>query len=286
MLTTPINITKAEVAFVSDNYNWESYSIVRSLFEELGRVECLQVTDAITGSSDLILLIGANSYPVSLHIPPTVRIGLSDPNLFSEKMMNECDLYITNSLDISKKYGCPWLPVFSDKRYFKPMPVKKETDILFIGGKDHPYVVDREKWVNDLIRLGFKVKCFGHGWENGFIKGERLVEEINKAHLYLDLTNDVTVLSSRIFQASMCGVPVMTKIRPDIEQLLPNEYIGYNDYHHLKHMLEGCMSKKTVLPELGEIARQKCIAEHDVGIRVHQLMEILNDKGLLRSLQE
>jgi spore maturation protein CgeB len=280
--------TKVKIAFVSDKYHWSSYSVVRSLYEELSKYcEVVYVwEDIIPDDVELILLVGANSKTMNPKCP-VVRIGLSDPNLYSYKQSIDCDLRVTNDYRISTMTNDWYMPCFADKNYFKKLDVEKETDILFVGVKHHPYIQNRAEIVSKLRKQGLEIKTFGHNWNEGFIEGDRLVEEYNKAHLCLDLTNDTTALGSRIFQSSMCGTPVITKNRKDVLQLFnENEEIFiYEDFADLVNYLEYLKQMPDRVLRIGKRARQRCLKEHDVSTRVKGLLEHINDKGLLRPIR-
>lgn len=291
MLSTNTVSTKVKMAFVSDHYNWDSYSIVRSLYEELDRREEVELRhvweDIVEEDTTIVLLVGTNARLLNRqsHVK-VIRIGLSDPNLYPAGGSDlEYDIYITNDFSIAEAYGHYYLPCFSDSNYFKPIEgIKKETDILFVGVKDHPYVAHREDWVKELGRAGFNIKCFGHGWDNGFIKGDRLIEEYNKAHICLDLGGLNTALSSRIFQSSMSGTPVITRYRQEINQMFPNrsdEILVYSDYKGLLNTLKIVLSEtahnENVLSDMGISARERCLERHDVSNRVDDLLEMIND---------
>ena len=270
MLTIQENITEANTA--CQRYHWESYSVVRSLYEELNH--------QVPANTDILFALGVGA--VVHNISKVVRIGLSDPNLFATKNAQECDLYVTNSKRISEALGYYHMPCFSDKRYFKPMAEEKETDILFIGVRDHPFIPHRREWIEQLQGEGFNIKCFGQGWKNGFIEGEELIREINKAHLCLDITTDVSAMSSRIFQSSMCGTPVITFGRPDLEELFDDEEIfTYVDYPDLSKLLRLLLQEPAYLKRVGKMVMESSQRDHDVSIRVKNLLEHLNDKGML-----
>jgi hypothetical protein len=279
---------KIKIAFISDKYHWSSYSVVRSLYEELGRhPEIESVTPYEFENADLMICAGVNARVMERKVP-IVRIGLSDPNLFFKELSDNCDLYITNDYKTSTNLDCYYMPCFADKNYFKKLDIKKEIDILFVGNKHHPFVKDRAGTISKLRKEGFNIKCFGHGWANGFIEGDRLVQEYNKAHLCLDLTDDTTSLGSRIFQSSMCGTPVITKGREDLKELLKDsseEVLLYGSYPDLVNTLRIVFSESAkeekFLEEIGLKARERCLKDHDVFIRVNGLLEHLNDKGLL-----
>lgn len=60
-----------------------------------------------------------------------------------------------------------------------------EFDVSFIGGFNYA----REWFVKTLERRGFKVACFGNGWDNGMISLDRMNEVFLKSKINLNLSN-------------------------------------------------------------------------------------------------
>lgn len=271
------------IAYVSSDYHWESYSVLRSLYEALcDQADVMRIDKVYYPLSkwpDYIFLAG-NDATTEANNAKVVRIGFSDPNLFDKAKAMACDQYCTNDYRISKQ-GYYHFPVFCDPKYFADHEVEKDTDVLFFGIGNHPYVHDRIETVTSLREAGVSVKVLGGGWpphedNHPHVEGNELVRQINRAHLVLDLTNDETALGSRILQASCCGVPVISKWRADVVAMFDtSEIVTYRDRNELKAKILFWLGCKSALAEIGGAARLKCLEEHTVAKRVHDLMEYL-----------
>lgn len=283
MFVTQEHTTKVNIAFISYKYHWESYSVIRSFWECLRGNPALNLVWITREYShqvidpDIIFVAGSQSVtPEDINGIPIVRFAFSDPNLY--KKDNIVNLYCTNDFNLSKESNNYYFPCFSNKNYFKDLNLEKENDVLFVGVRNHPYIGDRSRIIDKIREQGMSVKCFGDGWEEGFIEGRKLVEEYNKAHLCLDITNKITALGSRIFQSSMCGTPVITLYRQDISKLFnEDEILFYKDIDSIKLALKD----KEELRQKGIKARERCLKDHDITIRVADLMEHIYDQGLL-----
>jgi spore maturation protein CgeB len=275
-----------KIAFVSSDYHWESYSVLRSIYEtaqSFGEVAIFQESyRAPMGyHPDYVFLTGNDSSMVEGEKARTVRFGLSDPNLFNEHKAKGAWFYCTNDYNISKR-GYYHFPIFCDPKYFQKKYLQKQTDILFVGLGTHPFIKDRIEVVNKLRDEGFRIKVFGEGWpehpdNHGFIKGPEFIHEINKANLMLDLSNETTALGSRILQASCCGVPVITFRRHDIQMMFTenSEILLYSNYTELFEKLSYFVDNRGTLALVGEKARQRCLREHTIKKRIDDLFKRL-----------
>jgi len=89
-----------------------------------------------------------------------------------------------------EKIGChdvilsQWAaPEYVEKINFNSLEYKY--DISFIGGKN----ATREYYINTLIKLGYNVVCFGHGWDNGSVSYEQMKEIFLHSRINLNLSN-------------------------------------------------------------------------------------------------
>ena len=162
---------------------------------------------------------------------PVLAFGWSDPNLFSEDHYNNCTIYFTNDLATHNKFmyrsskRIVYYQTACDKRYHKNLNLEKTTDILVYGVGIHKFIPYRNRVVNKLRRWGLNIKIFGRSWDkhpdtHAHIEGQTFIEEINKAKIVLDITNDTSAWGHRVFEASACGTPVLTYNREDTKKLL------------------------------------------------------------------
>lgn len=285
-------------------YNWNSFSTNRAMYELLqtmgNTVEIFnkhQNCNIDYNNYDQIWLMGSGA-KITTQLKksiksPVIAFGLSDPNLYSEEHMQNCDIYFTNdyvTYNLYKKQKKVFYnPTSCDIRYHKNLNLAKTTDILVYGIGKHKFVPERNQIINKLRHRGFKIKIFGRGWDkhidtNSFIDGQQLVQEINKAHLVLDITNSTTAIGRRIFESSACGTPVLTYNRLDIKHMFQEnkEILLYNNFHDLVQILDWALNNKDKLKQIGINAQFRCYNEHDTKHRLKniqdKIQEITNEK--------
>jgi len=282
-------------------YNWNSFPTTRATYEYLQilghKVDLFnknQNPKIDYNKYDQVWLVGAGTKITEEEFEkikiPVIAFGLSDPNLYSEEHMENCDIYVTNDWrlynDLKNKKLVIYNPTSCDKRYHKNLHLKKETDILVIGVGKHSFIPNRNEVVNKLRELGFNVKVFGHEWDknedtHGFIEGEQLIEEINKTHIVLDITNDTSALAHRIFESSACGTPVLTYNREDTRMLFKeNEEIFFYDdsFSMIKKLI--FLLQYEYLGYIGKQTQKICYQDHDISIRIQELFKKLKEVGL------
>lgn len=282
-------------------YNWDSFSTVKSALETLPSegIEPILFIKKYDGSIpvDQIWLMGSGtrlSKEEYLNMKvPVIAFGLSDPNLYQQEHFENCDLYCTNSMEIYMKLKDQktvyWYPTCCDKRYHKNLNLLKTIDVLFIGMGKHKFLPFRNDIVNELRAKGIKIKVFGRGWDKhpdtqGFIDGERLITEINKAKILLDLIDEKTSLSHRIFEGSACGTPVITQYRGDSRLLFKmfEELIPYKKYSDLENTIKYYLEHPEETTLIGKKAQERCEKEHDIIHRVHWLVNFIRNQKLCK----
>ncbi len=61
-------------------------------------------------------------------------------------------------------------------------------DVTFVGGFNQY----RSWFVKQLAKLGRKVECFGHGWQNGSVSNEKMIEIFSSSKINLNLSNSAS----------------------------------------------------------------------------------------------
>lgn len=280
-------------------YNWNSFPTTRATYETLQALGH-EVTlfnknmkpQIDYNNYDQVWLVGTGTKLTKAEYKKiealVIALGLSDPNLYSAEHMLNCDVYITNDLKTYKNHKklkpIFYNPTSCDKRYHRTLQLKKTTDILTFGVGKHKFIPFRNKVVNELRKLGFRVKVFGRDWDkhpdtHDFIEGQQLIEEINKAKILLDITTRATALGHRVFEGSACGVPVMTIYREDlIKMFQPGEEIfTYYDTRDLINKLKCLLPAKKLLAKVGQNAQHRCYRDHDITIRIKNLLNYLQE---------
>lgn len=280
---------------ISFYYMWNNYSNIKSNYEYLikhGYSVDLYSKQEFRGSYskyDLIFLMGSGtklSEKVYNSISGKVfSFGFSDPNLYQQEHFANCDQYFTNDLTLSKKLkGKPiyYYQTTCDKNYHIDLNLKKETDILVYGAGAHKFVTDRNETVNKLRNHGFKIKVFGRGWDKNphtykFIEGEELAKEICQTHIVLDLSNKTTAWPHRIFESSARGTPIITIDREDTRTMFNegSEILLYNNFGNLVGLLYAYLKNPKLLRMIGKRAQARCYKDHDISVRIKELLKIM-----------
>jgi len=277
-----------KIAFVSYKYNWTSFSIIKSMFDILGEIHDVRWYDMVYKdddfSADIIWNVGYKTKAIKTGVF-TVNFGLSDPAKYLAEKTENCDLYCTNDFALQKKNPSFYhFPCFCDQRYHQPKGGEKHIPVLFFGNRNHSRIPWRGDYVDMIRKSGITVKAFGDGWgchkdDGGFISGANMLQIINQAEICLDIASDTSSLAHRLFEASCCGVPVITKEREDVAALFVpgEEIITYTDANDLLDKIKYYLNHKEELQEIGQRARKRCVLNHDVYYRI---------KGFLKHLQE
>jgi len=245
---------------------------------------------------DLIMLHGSGAFlPNELYKScnkPIFGFGWSDPNLFNEIHYEQSHIYFTNDLNTYNKLEYFDKKVYyyqtaCNKEFHKNLELDKITDVLVFGCGNHKFVTNRNEVVNKLRQKGFHIKVFGRGWDehkdtHGFIEGKEFIKEINQAKIVLDIINETSSWTHRIFEASACGTPVITYDREDTKQLLKvgKEVFLYKNLEDIIDKLDTWLSYPGILKDVGKLAQQRCYRDHDISVRIQELLKIIKENGL------
>ena len=292
-----------KIAFIIPfKYNWDSFSSTRATYEtlqNLGHDVILFVKSSkpeieYNNYYNQVWLMGSG---VKLTVEefdkidvPVIGFGLSDPNLYSEDHMKNCDIYCTNDLNtynqIKKRKSVIYNPTSCWSKYHKNLNLPKTTDVLVYGVGNHKFIPERNEVVNKLRKLGFRIRVFGRGWDkhedtSGFMKGQQLIEEINKAKIILDITNQTTALGRRIFEGSACSTPVLTRDREDLRQLFVSGHhiLTYNNFDNIVTTLKYALANPQVLKAIGLEAQKKYYRDHDISVRIEELLKTIKENA-------
>lgn len=268
-----------KIYLLHSNYNWDSYSLVRSMVEILQERDDVELIDEWLGDCEVWVYDSQLGLTEGLK-EGSVIFGLSDPNMFDEARLEHCDLYCTNDLETSRQYEAYHFPYGVDLQYFRKMNMPKEIDVLFLGTRSHPYIPYRKPYIEQLGK-DVQLSTFGEGF-GITVSGDELVEVYNKAHLNIDICTKVSSLASRIFQTAACGTPTLTSKREDVLQCFEDgkEILTYEGgYDELLRATKAVLKDKDRLAEIGEAARQRCLKDHGMRKRVDDLIKYMGEVG-------
>lgn len=146
-----------------------------------------------------------------------------------------------------------------------PFSISSEFYVLFIGSK----YGRRSQFIQNLQKAGIKVLCFGHGWDNGPITKDQMIQEIQKAPITIGFANvgytwNITTIKGRDFEVPLWGGLYLTQYSKG----LTNYYQPDKDLYTYNNLNE-CIEKiyliknnptKALSVRLNgmRIAKQKC----------------------------
>lgn len=100
---------------------------------------------------------------------------------------------------------------------------KRDLEVVFIGSL---HTGRRRKMIDDMVRKGVRVNCFGMGSENGRVSGDRYWEILSRSNIVLNFTEShvkshvgrsdpsrryVRQAKGRPFEALLCGAHVVSE---------------------------------------------------------------------------
>ena len=219
-----------------------------------------------------------------IHIP-VVGFGFSDPCYFSEGRLKRCDMYVTNHYNTLLKYK-HLLPIFynpvaCDIRFHKRLNLKKDIDVSFIGCGRHPKFKNRTERPNLISFLrgeleGVIIKTFGRQWpehpfHRNFIVGDKFLEAINRTKVGIDIQEEDSPLSHKMFEYLACGSFIVTRRRPEVERhLKENEHIVYySSWQELSEKIEFYLGNPDLREKIATAGYEHVRTHHDITNRVN-----------------
>ena len=89
------------------------------------------------------------------------------------------------ALGVENVIHAQWAAI-DDKREIKPLPYKY--DISFVGG----FNLYRSWFIKELEKAGLKVHCFGHGWKNGALSNDEMINTFTTSKINLNLSDSAS----------------------------------------------------------------------------------------------
>lgn len=298
-----------KILYLTDNYTYSNYGIKRSLFEAIQDIGWEIIWIDIKHLNNLLSLIEEhNPQQVwcahsNLRLKPEIKaqikipiigFGFSDPYYFSQDRFNSYTAYVTNHYEtyqkFQKKIIMHYMPTSCDLKFHKKLDIEKDLGITFIGLANHPRFKksnERIELVNEIRDQGIKISTFGHGWPKhkdsyDYITGEEFRQVINRSILGLDLQETFSPLSHRMFEYPACGVPVITRERPELFKHFEkdDEIFTYVDNKDLVFKLKVLTSDIEKIYEVGENAYQKCRSDHTIHKRIIPLLQFIKENEI------
>lgn len=289
-----------KILYFADNYTFDNYGTKRSIFEEMrsrghemiwcDKADINKIRHFIWAmEADQVWLAhsGLTIDPrdkEKIKIP-IVGFGFSDPYYFDEARLDSYDVYVTNHRETFEKYKGikPTLynPTACDFRFHKPAATQGK-NITVIGVGEHPRFADRlmrHKYVDMLRADGFRIHVYGKKWpkhpdNHPYVTGDEFLSVIQDSIIGIDIQDSFSPLAHRMFEYAGCGVPVITRERPEVYDVFhPCEIITYSDYHDLLVKLQFHTFNPSIAMKISSATLKRCIQEHNISHRIDKLLE-------------
>jgi len=297
-----------KILYFSDNYTWDNWGTKRSIYEEVKHrghnVIWLDKSQLKAGgpvgnhpifqlcaehNPDQIWLSHSNlQLPVEVKNKlnvPVIGFGFSDPYYFSEDRFTSYDAYITNHYDTLLKYRhmlpMHYNPTACDRNYHKKMDIEQDIDVSIIGRGEHLRFEDRYariKIATMLRECGIRVAAFGDQWpehpdNHGPITGDEFREVICRSKIGLDVQDTISPLAHRMLEYGACGIPVITRRRPEVFRLFnEDEILTYTSEQELSEQVKRLLDDVSQRAVWAEKLHNRCTQSHDIANRVDGIL--------------
>lgn len=225
---------------------------------------------------------------------PVIGFGFSDPYYFSIERFKGYDIYVTNHIVTfekhHKKIPMIYNPTACDFRFHnRNVLIEKTKDVSILGAGHHQRFRDtqqRIKIVNNLrayLGTQFSVYAIGRNWpkhpfNHHAVKGSDFLNVIQTTKLGLDIQDEDSPIAHRIFEYSGCGIPVITKRRPEVLKLFEEdvEILTYSTEEELQKKVSYYLNNVDELYTMGLRAWIRCQDEHNISYRLKHILRSIN----------
>lgn len=216
--------------------------------------------------------------------------GFSDPYGWSPVRLSIYDAYATNhfgtydQLQESSPIPVTTIITAGDTTFHQDQGAERDIDILIYGlGVHHRFQPPtyRIELVQALLEefADKKVQVYGTQWGDtpvgGYIKGQAFLGVINRAKVCLDLQQPHAPLAHRMFEATMCGTPTITRRRSETDRVF-GEWEGILYYDALDDLID-CIRNLLGDPvgwqQRSEEVKRYVLQKHDITNRVQPLLD-------------
>lgn len=294
-----------KVLYFTDGYAYSNMGTKRSLFEEVRRRDNKMIKVNIRQIGSILSLIKEHKpdqvwlahsnlrlnskLKEQIHIP-VIGFGFSDPYYFSPKRFIGYDIYVTNHIGTFEKYKKKIPMIYNPTAcdfgfHYRNEEVEKSIDISILGLAKHPRFRNKSERivVVDKIRKFFGkqylIHAYGRGWpkhlnNHGGIVGEQFRSVIQHSKLGLDIQDDFSPMSHRMFEYGGCGIPVITRRRPEVFKFFEDgiEILTYSTYEELLEKVDHYLHNLGKLDKMGLRAWIRCMDCHNISHRVDHLL--------------
>lgn len=224
---------------------------------------------------------------------PVVNMALDDrlPNLWlinrgvkmgAIGLVEGVDLTLHTTKEFVPRYlaeGCPCLywPLASDHKIFKPAR-QKDIDVVFVGNN----YGKRNALVKAIQSAGIHIECYGNGFPNGHLPGNRVPEVFSRAKIILGTglvghSSTIVTLKLRDFDAPMSGAMYITSYNPDLSELfdIGKEIITYTSIRECIEKIKYYLGNDEEREIIAAAGRLRAVKDHTWDQRIFALLQLL-----------
>ena len=198
-----------------------------------------------------------------------------------------------NKLGVTQVVSSQWASIPAVHDEFLNIPYQR--DVSFIGQK-HPY---RSWFVNQLRKQGWKVDCYGFGWENGLLSLEDMQKVFCSSRINLNLSNstewdirylmshpkalayalkspkNMSQIKARNFEINLMGGFQLTDYVPTLEDYLEigKEVVCFRNVGEAIQLTEFYLSQDELREQIRKTAWERARDRHTYYHRLKKVLE-------------
>jgi hypothetical protein len=224
---------------------------------------------------------------------PVINMVLDDrlPNLWSVKvgvkmgaigLVEGVDIALQTTKEFVTRYilnGCPTIywPLASDPNIFKPRS-HKDIDVVFVGNN----YGKRGGFINEIKSAGINIECYGRGFSNGYLSGDKVPEVFSRSKIILGTglvghSSTITTLKLRDFDGPISGALYITSYNPDLEELyeIGRHIVVYKDIKECIEKIKYYLSNNREREAIASAGRSHAIKNHTWDMRLTEVINLL-----------
>lgn len=190
----------------------------------------------------------------------------NDYNKSCHSISSQLDFVLCSSIDALPKYkNALFFPLGSSKEiFYSDTDSIKQIDILFVGN-NYGY---RKTILQYLINRGYKIECYGDGFDNGFINFEKAAEKFKNSKIilgigYVSYSKKITTLKLRDFDSMISGALYVTSYNYELNHLFNNIIPTYNNLKDLNRILNYYLKNKSERLKLAKCQQDEILNKYE-----------------------
>lgn len=199
------------------------------------------------------------------------------------------DLTLQTTKEFVLRYlaeGCPcvYWPFASDPQIYIPAGVK-DMDVVFVGNN----YGKRGALVQGIESAGIRVDCYGGGFPNGHLSGNRVAGMFARAKIILGTglvghSSSIVTLKLRDFDAPMAGSLYITSHNADLAEFfdIGNEILTYTSIPDCISKIRRFLADPEGRERIASAGRTRAVKDHTWDNRISVLLDLLRESSPLR----